>query len=131
VGVSSRPGRSGSRLGGQLCSISIREYGPVVRTGAAGTDSGGRPKELEGVWLTCLCFSQTVGKSGDDLKYLAKSVVTIMQLLREEMDSHPTTENAKFLQVCEEFTGYGWTLHPFNADWWHLAILRSYPRILH
>ncbi|KAJ7358423.1 hypothetical protein DFH08DRAFT_442121 [Mycena albidolilacea] len=29
-----------------------------------------------------------------------------MQLLREEMDSHPTTENAKFLQVCEEFTSH-------------------------
>ncbi|KAJ7881791.1 hypothetical protein B0H14DRAFT_2704714 [Mycena olivaceomarginata] len=56
--------------------------------------------------LALLELIQTVGKSGDDLKYLAKSVVTIMQLLREEMDSHPTTENAKFLQVCEEFTGH-------------------------
>ncbi|KAJ7732623.1 hypothetical protein B0H14DRAFT_2997421 [Mycena olivaceomarginata] len=56
--------------------------------------------------LALLELIQTVGKSGDNLKYLAKSVVTIMQLLREEMDSHPTTENAKFLHVCETFTGH-------------------------
>ncbi|KAF8124494.1 hypothetical protein K438DRAFT_1042954 [Mycena galopus ATCC 62051] len=50
--------------------------------------------------------SQTVKQSGDDLKYLAESVVTIMKLLREEVDSHPITENTKFHRVCEEFTGH-------------------------
>ncbi|KAJ7897625.1 hypothetical protein B0H14DRAFT_3853226 [Mycena olivaceomarginata] len=54
---------------------------PVVGTGVAGADS--------------------------DLKYLAESVVTIMKLLREEMDSHTATENTKFPRVCEEFTGFG------------------------
>jgi hypothetical protein len=44
------------------------------------------------------------------MKYLAESVVTIMKLLREEMDLHPTTENTKFAQVCEEFTEYGFNL---------------------
>ncbi|KAJ7881762.1 hypothetical protein B0H14DRAFT_1498862 [Mycena olivaceomarginata] len=54
--------------------------------------------------LALLELIQTVGQSGDDMKYLAESVVTIMKLLREEMDLHPTTENTKFAQVCEEFT---------------------------
>jgi hypothetical protein len=44
-----------------------------------------------------------VGKSSNDLKYLAESVVTIMRLLREEMDSHPTTLNPKFRELCGEF----------------------------
>jgi hypothetical protein len=46
---------------------------------------------------------QMVGKSSNDLKYLAESVVTIMRLLREEMDSHPTTLNPKFRELCGEF----------------------------
>ncbi|KAF7355919.1 hypothetical protein MVEN_00920900 [Mycena venus] len=54
--------------------------------------------------LALLELIETVNQSGDDLKYLAESVVTIMKLLREEMDSHPTTENTNFHQVCEEFT---------------------------
>ncbi|KAF7355915.1 hypothetical protein MVEN_00920500 [Mycena venus] len=54
--------------------------------------------------LALLELIETVKQSGDDLKYLAKSVVTIMELLREEMDSHPITENTNFHQVCEEFT---------------------------
>ncbi|KAJ7881970.1 hypothetical protein B0H14DRAFT_3128879, partial [Mycena olivaceomarginata] len=80
---------------GKLRSISVREYGALLWAGAAGIDSGGRPAADE---------LETVGQSGDDMKYLAESVVTVMKLLREEMDLHPTTENTKFAQVCEEFT---------------------------
>ncbi|KAJ7358463.1 hypothetical protein DFH08DRAFT_442679 [Mycena albidolilacea] len=54
--------------------------------------------------LALLELIQTVGQSGDDMKYLVESVVAIMKLLREEMDLHPTTANTKFSQVCEEFT---------------------------
>ncbi|KAJ7473300.1 kinase-like domain-containing protein [Mycena latifolia] len=46
---------------------------------------------------------QIVHNSNNDLKYIAESVVTIMKLLREEMDSHPTAENTKFRQLCLEF----------------------------
>ncbi|KAJ7892911.1 hypothetical protein B0H14DRAFT_961043 [Mycena olivaceomarginata] len=42
----------------------------------------------------------------ETVKYLAESVVTTMKLLREEVDSHPITENTKFHRVCEEFTGH-------------------------
>ncbi|KAJ7648669.1 hypothetical protein DFH06DRAFT_1209303 [Mycena polygramma] len=55
--------------------------------------------------LALLELIQTVGKSDDDLKYLAESVVSIMRLLREEVDSHPN-ENISFRQVCEEFAGH-------------------------
>ncbi|KAJ7885431.1 hypothetical protein B0H13DRAFT_1889550 [Mycena leptocephala] len=54
--------------------------------------------------LALLELIQNVGKSGDDLKYLAESVVTIMRLLREEMDSQPTIPDTKFREVCAEFT---------------------------
>ncbi|KAJ6506160.1 hypothetical protein C8R47DRAFT_110143 [Mycena vitilis] len=53
--------------------------------------------------LALLELIQTVGKSDEDLKYLAESVVAIMRVLREEVDSHPT-ENTSFRQICEEFT---------------------------
>ncbi|KAJ7913321.1 hypothetical protein B0H13DRAFT_501810 [Mycena leptocephala] len=53
--------------------------------------------------LALLELIQMVGKSSNDLKYLAESVVTIMRLLREEMDSHPTTLNPKFRELCGEF----------------------------
>ncbi|KAJ6494423.1 hypothetical protein C8R45DRAFT_988133 [Mycena sanguinolenta] len=56
--------------------------------------------------LALLELIETVKQSGDDLKYLAESVVTIMKLLREEMDSHPIAEDTKFHEVCEEFTGH-------------------------
>ncbi|KAF7355935.1 hypothetical protein MVEN_00922700 [Mycena venus] len=56
--------------------------------------------------LALLELIQTVEKSGDELRYFAESVVATMKLLREELDSHPTTENMKFRQVCEEFTGH-------------------------
>ncbi|KAJ6494452.1 hypothetical protein C8R45DRAFT_988170 [Mycena sanguinolenta] len=56
--------------------------------------------------LALLELIESVKQSGDDLKYLAESVVTIMKLLREEMDSHPITEDTKFHEVCEEFTGH-------------------------
>ncbi|KAJ7495613.1 hypothetical protein FB451DRAFT_1478575 [Mycena latifolia] len=47
---------------------------------------------------------QTAGKSSDDLRYLAQSVVTIMQLLREEMDHHSTAQDTRFRQLCIELT---------------------------
>ncbi|KAJ6532390.1 hypothetical protein B0H19DRAFT_449065 [Mycena capillaripes] len=54
--------------------------------------------------LVLLELIETVGKSGDDLKYLAESVVTIMKLLREEIDANPTAENTRFHDLWEEFT---------------------------
>ncbi|KAJ7672394.1 hypothetical protein DFH06DRAFT_91919 [Mycena polygramma] len=56
--------------------------------------------------LALLELIQMAGKSGDDLKYLAKSVVTIMKLLREEMDAHPAVEDNNFKKLCEEFAGH-------------------------
>ncbi|KAJ7028890.1 hypothetical protein C8F04DRAFT_1398643 [Mycena alexandri] len=53
--------------------------------------------------LALLELIETVGQSGEDLKYLAESVVTIMRLLSEEIDVHPTTQDTKFYQVCVEF----------------------------
>ncbi|KAJ7784750.1 hypothetical protein B0H16DRAFT_1709436 [Mycena metata] len=53
--------------------------------------------------LALLELIQTVGKSSQDLKYLAESVTTIMKLLREEIDTHPTTEDTRFKQLCLEF----------------------------
>ncbi|KAJ6487154.1 hypothetical protein C8R47DRAFT_1127890 [Mycena vitilis] len=55
--------------------------------------------------LTLLELIQTVGQSDEDLKYLSESVVTIMRLLRTEVESHPT-ENTPFREVCEEFTSH-------------------------
>ncbi|KAJ7121375.1 hypothetical protein C8R44DRAFT_786208 [Mycena epipterygia] len=49
-------------------------------------------------------LASTVGKNTDDLKYLAESVVIIMKLLREELDAHPDTPDAKFRQICVEFS---------------------------
>ncbi|KAJ7150758.1 hypothetical protein C8R46DRAFT_1198283 [Mycena filopes] len=53
--------------------------------------------------LALLELIQTVGKSDEDLKYLAESVVTIMSLLKEELDSHGSLENPRLRQVCLEF----------------------------
>ncbi|KAJ7036399.1 hypothetical protein C8F04DRAFT_1233167, partial [Mycena alexandri] len=53
--------------------------------------------------LALLELIQMVGKSSEDLKYLAESVTTIMKLLREEMDSHPKAEDTRFWQLCLEF----------------------------
>ncbi|KAJ7495541.1 hypothetical protein FB451DRAFT_1214305 [Mycena latifolia] len=53
--------------------------------------------------LALLELIQMVGKSSDDLRYLAQSVVTIMQLLREEMDHHSTAQDTRFHQLCIEF----------------------------
>ncbi|KAJ7175138.1 hypothetical protein C8R43DRAFT_1119154 [Mycena crocata] len=39
--------------------------------------------------LALLELIEAVSKSSDDLRYLAESVVTIMKLLRDEMESHP------------------------------------------
>ncbi|KAJ7615670.1 hypothetical protein DFH06DRAFT_1239759 [Mycena polygramma] len=55
--------------------------------------------------LTLLELIQTVGQSDEDLRYLSESVVAIMKLLREEVESHPT-ENTPFRNVCEEFTSH-------------------------
>ncbi|KAJ7167015.1 hypothetical protein C8R46DRAFT_1095768 [Mycena filopes] len=53
--------------------------------------------------LALLELIELVGKSSEDLVYLAESVVTIMKLLRDEMDSHATTEHPKFRELCVEF----------------------------
>ncbi|KAJ7123318.1 hypothetical protein C8R43DRAFT_959122 [Mycena crocata] len=54
--------------------------------------------------LALLELIETVSKSSDDLRYLAESVVTIMKLLREEMESHPNGgDDTKFCRVCAEF----------------------------
>ncbi|KAJ6522576.1 hypothetical protein B0H19DRAFT_655168 [Mycena capillaripes] len=53
--------------------------------------------------LALLELIQTVGKTTDELKYLAESVVTIMKLLGEEIEGHPAASDAKFLKVCIEF----------------------------
>ncbi|KAJ7077039.1 hypothetical protein C8R44DRAFT_896417 [Mycena epipterygia] len=64
---------------------------------------------------------QTVGKTTDDLKYLAESVVTIMKLLREELDAHPDNLDAKFRQVCVEFnahlSGLSKDIETMSKDW--------------
>ncbi|KAJ7728459.1 hypothetical protein B0H16DRAFT_241062 [Mycena metata] len=56
-----------------------------------------------GAGVALLELIQMVGKSSDDLIYLAESVVTIMTLLRDEMEAHPTTESRNFRRVCTEF----------------------------
>ncbi|KAJ7635758.1 hypothetical protein DFH06DRAFT_661748 [Mycena polygramma] len=53
--------------------------------------------------LALLELIETVGKTTDDLKYLAESVVAIMKLLGEEIDARPATPDMKFVQVCIEF----------------------------
>ncbi|KAJ7121370.1 hypothetical protein C8R44DRAFT_165888 [Mycena epipterygia] len=64
---------------------------------------------------------QTVGKNTDDLKYLAESVVTIMKLLREELDAHPDTPDARFRQICVEFnvhlSGLSKDIATMSKDW--------------
>ncbi|KAJ7446967.1 hypothetical protein FB451DRAFT_1536679 [Mycena latifolia] len=54
--------------------------------------------------LVLLELIQTVGKSSEDLKYLAQSVVSIMQLLREEMASHSAVQDTRFRELCTEFS---------------------------
>jgi hypothetical protein len=49
-------------------------------------------------------YIEMVSNSSDDLKYLAESVVTIMQLLREEVDRHSSAQDTRFQQLCVEFT---------------------------
>ncbi|KAJ7167048.1 hypothetical protein C8R46DRAFT_269641 [Mycena filopes] len=56
-----------------------------------------------GAGVALLELIQTIGKTSDDLKYLAESVVTIMKLLRVELDSHRGTENPRLRQVCLDF----------------------------
>ncbi|KAJ7167025.1 hypothetical protein C8R46DRAFT_1351219 [Mycena filopes] len=56
-----------------------------------------------GAGLALLELIEMVGKSNEDLVYLAESVLAIMKLLRDEMDSHPTTEDPKFRELCVEF----------------------------
>ncbi|KAJ7167047.1 hypothetical protein C8R46DRAFT_1095884 [Mycena filopes] len=59
-----------------------------------------------GAGVALLELIQTVGKTSEDLKYLAESVVTIMRLLKEEMESHHGTEDPRFRQVCLEFEAH-------------------------
>ncbi|KAJ7489654.1 hypothetical protein B0H11DRAFT_2229677 [Mycena galericulata] len=71
--------------------------------------------------LALLELIQTVGQTTDDLKYLAESVVTIMKLLREEMDSHPTNTSTHLSPVCMEFnmhlTRLSTDIETMSKDW--------------
>ncbi|KAJ6587492.1 hypothetical protein DFH09DRAFT_1359209, partial [Mycena vulgaris] len=53
--------------------------------------------------LALLELIQMVGQSNEDLKYLAQSVVTIMQLLQDEIDCHLGAQDTQFLKLCIEF----------------------------
>ncbi|KAJ7618186.1 hypothetical protein DFH06DRAFT_99817 [Mycena polygramma] len=53
--------------------------------------------------LALLELIQTVGKTSEDLKYLAESVVAIMKLLQEEIEAHPNNPDQRFVQLCNEF----------------------------
>ncbi|KAJ7121449.1 hypothetical protein C8R44DRAFT_786277 [Mycena epipterygia] len=91
-----------------LASVSGCAPFPYVNTALAG-----------GVAL--LELIQTVGKTTDDLKYLAESVVTIMKLLREELDAHPDNSDVKFRQICVEFnvhlSGLSKDIELMAKDW--------------
>ncbi|KAJ6536848.1 hypothetical protein B0H19DRAFT_1270555 [Mycena capillaripes] len=71
--------------------------------------------------LALLELIQTVGQTTNELKYLAESVVTIMKLLGEEMEAHPTASDAKFLKVCIEFnmhlTRISKDIESMSKDW--------------
>ncbi|KAJ6485454.1 hypothetical protein C8R47DRAFT_1130220 [Mycena vitilis] len=71
--------------------------------------------------LALLELIQTVGKTTDDLKYLAESVVAIMELLGEEIDARPATPDLKFIQVCVEFnmhlTRLSKDIESMSRDW--------------
>ncbi|KAJ6522579.1 hypothetical protein B0H19DRAFT_655253 [Mycena capillaripes] len=71
--------------------------------------------------LAFLELIQTVGKTTDELKYLAESIVTIMKLLGEEMEAHPSPPDAKFLKVCIEFnlhlTRLSKDIESMSKDW--------------
>ncbi|KAJ7635760.1 hypothetical protein DFH06DRAFT_661757 [Mycena polygramma] len=64
---------------------------------------------------------ETVGKTTDDLKYLAESVVVIMELLGEEIDARPADPDMKFVQVCIEFnmhlTRLSKDIESMSKDW--------------
>ncbi|KAK7008459.1 hypothetical protein R3P38DRAFT_3023061 [Favolaschia claudopus] len=45
---------------------------------------------------------QTIGKTTDDLRYLAESVVSLMKRLRDEFDAHPSDASPRLQQVCTE-----------------------------
>ncbi|KAJ7612935.1 hypothetical protein DFH06DRAFT_1484800 [Mycena polygramma] len=53
--------------------------------------------------LALLELIQMVDKSNDDLRYLAESVLTIMRLLHEETEAHPTDQRSKFRGFCGAF----------------------------
>ncbi|KAJ7618175.1 hypothetical protein DFH06DRAFT_99725 [Mycena polygramma] len=71
--------------------------------------------------LALLELIETVGKTTDDLKYLAESVVAIMKLLGEEIDARPATPDMKFVQVCVEFnmhlTRLSKDIESMSRDW--------------
>ncbi|KAJ6612866.1 hypothetical protein B0H10DRAFT_2222755 [Mycena sp. CBHHK59/15] len=47
---------------------------------------------------------EMMAKNTEDLRYLAQSVVTIMKILREEIDSHPNAvQDPRFRHICIEF----------------------------
>ncbi|KAJ7618168.1 hypothetical protein DFH06DRAFT_99588 [Mycena polygramma] len=53
--------------------------------------------------LALLELIQTVGKTTDDLRYLAESIFEIMRLLREESEAHPNNPDSRLVQLCVEF----------------------------
>ncbi|KAK7045118.1 hypothetical protein R3P38DRAFT_2882667 [Favolaschia claudopus] len=54
--------------------------------------------------LAFLEMIQTVGRTTDDLKYLAESVLSLMKQLQDESEVHPNDSQPRFCRVCEDFT---------------------------
>ncbi|KAK7008516.1 hypothetical protein R3P38DRAFT_3023537 [Favolaschia claudopus] len=54
------------------------------------------------VGVALLELIQTIGKTTDDLRYLAESVVSLMKRLRDEFDAHPSDASPRLQQVCTE-----------------------------
>ncbi|KAK7045120.1 hypothetical protein R3P38DRAFT_2882680 [Favolaschia claudopus] len=71
--------------------------------------------------LALLELIQTVGKTNDDLKYLAESVVSLMKQLRDECDAHPTHPNPSLHHICVEFnrnlTRISQDIEEMSRDW--------------
>ncbi|KAJ6485467.1 hypothetical protein C8R47DRAFT_539977 [Mycena vitilis] len=71
--------------------------------------------------LALLELIETVGKTTDDLKYLAESIVEIMKLLGEEIDARSDDPDMTFVQVCIEFnmhlTRLSKDIESMSKDW--------------
>ncbi|KAJ7624814.1 hypothetical protein FB45DRAFT_87187 [Roridomyces roridus] len=85
--------------------------------------------------LALLELIQTVGRTADELKYLAESVVAIMKLLHDEMECHNhsrRTDGYRFERVCVEFHAHLNQLlndiQAMSADW-SSSRLRKYLKV--